>query len=215
MEGSWASLMNELLADVFVRLPFEERLTTIPLVCKGWKRATHEPACWRNVDMEPWLRAKCERTYDWEFGCSKELEPVVKLVVDRSKGQLRQLRTIFCSSKSVQYIAKNCPLLTNLTHEFCGLELPDGDQEATAIGSYMQGLKHLELKKTISLTDFGLMHIASGCRDLESLNLACCSNVSPRALEKVSSMCPKLTKFMKPIHPRITVDQKLLWLLFD
>ncbi|KAL3699474.1 hypothetical protein R1sor_017496 [Riccia sorocarpa] len=180
--------------------------------------------------MEPWLKAKCERTYDWDFDCRQELEPVVKLVVDRSKGQLRQLRMMFCSSESVQYIAYNCPLLTNLsiaesfyledesalllaescrhleslnlsdcyllkprsfeifgrncctlisfsrnmlrTHEFFGLDLPDGDQDAMAIGSYIQGLKNLELKKTISMTDYGLMHIASGCRDLESLNLA-------------------------------------------
>ncbi|KAL3680760.1 hypothetical protein R1sor_023716 [Riccia sorocarpa] len=40
-------------------------------------------------------------------------------------------------------------------------------------------------------------------------------NLPPRALEKVSSMCHKLTKFMKSINPRITIDQKLLWLRFD
>ncbi|KAL3696765.1 hypothetical protein R1sor_010841 [Riccia sorocarpa] len=108
MEGSWTSLMSKLLADVFLRLPSDERITTISLVCKVWKRAALE----------------------------------------------------------------KCGLAGEMTHEFCGLDLPDGDQDAMVIGSYLQGLKNLELKKTISLTDYGLMHIASGCRDLESLNLA-------------------------------------------
>ncbi|KAL2649355.1 hypothetical protein R1flu_017483 [Riccia fluitans] len=273
MGSPWASLMSELLADVFVRLPFEERLTTVPLVCKAWRTATHHPACWRNVDMEPWIKAKGEADYGWEFDCKEELEDVVKLAVDRSHGQLRRLRTMFCSNESVQYIAENCPLLIDLSiaesfhvedtfalqlaqncrhlerldlsdcysltarslemfgrnccslislsrntlrsHEFSGVDLPNGDHEAMAIGSHMQALKHLELKKLNLLTDLGLIHIATGCRDLETLNIACCSGVSPRALEKVSAMCPNLKAFIKPINPRMTVSQKLMWMLWD
>ncbi|KAL2650394.1 hypothetical protein R1flu_018522 [Riccia fluitans] len=273
MEGQWASLMSELLSDVFGRLPFEERLTTVPLVCKAWRTASLETACWRNVDMEPWINAKSEMDYGWEFDCKEELEAVVKLVVDRSHGHLRQLRTMYCSNESVRYIAENCPLLTDLSiaesflvedesaivlaekcrrienldlsdcyvlttrslevfgrnccslisfsrnmlrsHEFSGLDFPDGDQEAVTISSHMRALKHLELKKSNSLTDMGLMHIAKECRNLESLNIACCTAVSPGALEKVSSMCPKLKEFVKPVNPRVTVSQKLMWMLWD
>ncbi|KAL2649358.1 hypothetical protein R1flu_017486 [Riccia fluitans] len=273
MEGPWASLMNELLADVFVRLPFEERLKTVPLVCKAWKTASHDPHCWRDVDMEPWIKAKSETNYGWEFDCKEELEDVVKVVVDRSQGQLRRLRTMFCSNESVQYIAENCPLLIELSisesflvedesallvaencrrlesldlsdcyvlttrsvemfgrnccsltsfsrnmarsHEFTGMDLPNGDQEAVAIGCHMHGLKHLELQKSNSLTDFGLMQIAKGCKNVESLDIACCSGVSPRAMEKVSATCPNLKSFVKPINPRLNVNHKLMWMLWD
>ncbi|KAL3701578.1 hypothetical protein R1sor_019600 [Riccia sorocarpa] len=274
IERPWASLMGDLMADVFRRLPFEELLKTVPLVCKAWRTACHSSACWKDVDMRPWIKNKCELNYGWEFDCKEEMEDALKLVVDRSHGQLRSLRTMFCSNESLEYIAKNCPLLVELSitesfyvedesalllaencrllksldlsdcyrltarslemfgrnccglirfsrnmlrsHEFDGLDLPDGDQEAVAISSHMRGLKHLELKRSLSLTDSGLMHIASGCRELESLDLACCSSVSPRGLEKVSALCLKLKSFVKPINPRISVSTKLNgWMLWD
>ncbi|KAL2649360.1 hypothetical protein R1flu_017488 [Riccia fluitans] len=273
MEGPWASLMRELLANVFERLPFDERLKTVPLVCKDWRTASQDPICWRDVDMEPWIKARRESDYGWEFDCKEELEDVVKLVVDRSQGQLRRLRTMFSSNESVHYIAENCPLLIDLsisesflvedesalllaencrrletldlsdcyllttrsiemfgknccslisfsrnmlrTHECTAKDLPNGDEEAVAIGSHMRALKQLELKKLTSLTDFGLMQIATGCKNVESLNIACCSGVSPSAMEKVSTMCSKLKAFVKPINPRLTVNQKLIWMLFD
>ncbi|BBN12549.1 hypothetical protein MPTK1_5g21020 [Marchantia polymorpha subsp. ruderalis] len=272
-EGPWATLISEALAEVFVRLPFEERLRTVPLVCKGWRRASFDPACWRNVDMEPWFKAKSEVDYGWEWECQEEMEYLVRLVVDRSHGQLRQLRTMLCTNDSVEYIAERCPLLTELSiadsfdvvddaaiklalscprlerldlsdcykvtgkalemfgihcpslvsfsrnmlrsHEFTDVVLPMGDEEALVIATRMQKLEHLELKKSFSLTDFGLMHIATRCKKLESLNLACCSGVSPSALEKVTAVCPNLKSFTKPINPRMHVNQKFLWVLFD
>ncbi|KAL3701576.1 hypothetical protein R1sor_019598 [Riccia sorocarpa] len=303
-ESPWGSLMGDLLADVFVRLPFEELLKTVPLVCKAWRTVSQEPAFWTDVDMRPWIKDKCEANYGWEFDCKEEMEDAIKLVVNRSQGQLRCLRTMFCSNESLQYIAENCPLLIELSitesfyvederptartflirlpkreggprrmsrrdvrlysesalvlaetcrhlksldlsdcyrltaksleilgkncsglirfsrnmlrsREFSGIDLPDKDQEAVAISSYMPGLKHLELKRSNSLTDCGLMHIAAGCKEVESLDLAGCGAVSPTALERVSALCLKLKVFVKPIIPRINFSQKLMWMLWD
>ncbi|KAL3679979.1 hypothetical protein R1sor_022935 [Riccia sorocarpa] len=65
-----------------------------------------------------------------------------------------------------------------ISHEFVGVDLPDGDQEAVTNSSYMPGLKHLDLKSSNSLMNFGLMRIASDCRKVESLDITCCCAVS-------------------------------------
>ncbi|KAL3701577.1 hypothetical protein R1sor_019599 [Riccia sorocarpa] len=113
-----------------------------------------------------------EANCGWEFHCKEEMEDTIKLVVDRSHGQLRCLRTMFCSNEpllielsiiesfyvedeSALVLAENCRRSSGafITREFSGIDLPDGDQEAVAISYYMPGLKHLELKRSNSLTD--------------------------------------------------------------
>ncbi|CAM6086455.1 unnamed protein product [Calypogeia fissa] len=263
-----------LLAEVFKWLPFEDRLKTVPLVCKSWKNASLDPTCWRHVDMNGWFKKRVESDFMWEFefDCEDEMEFYIKKVVDRSRGQLKELQTMHCSDSAIEYIARNCPALTalsiqdspyatdqavmkvaanckklekldlsdcynvgNQTLEAFGRNCKslvwlarnmvrtndflspgpvlDGDVEATILSQHLRNLKHLEMKKS-SLSDVGLAHIAKGCPQLESLNLAACT-LSPYALEQVPKFCLKLKEFVKPIVPRMHVNPKFLMVLFD
>ncbi|CAM6119924.1 unnamed protein product [Calypogeia fissa] len=265
-EGPWAGMLGEALAEVFSRLPFEDRMVTLPLVCKSWRSATLDPACWRNVDMNGWFERKVAEDYWWEFECESEMEFYIRKVVDRSEGQLTELHAMHCSDAIIEHIADKCssltvlsipnsllvtdksaaklaarcPMLEKLDVSDCynisnqALEAfgrscpslvwlsrnmmkknqvsvdtagpePGGDEEAIVMSRHMGKLKHLEMKKT-NLSDLGLIHLAKGCGQLETLNLACCNSLSPRALEEVSKQCVKLKEFTKPITPRLHVS---------
>ncbi|KAL2612659.1 hypothetical protein R1flu_024351 [Riccia fluitans] len=273
VEGPWADLLEEALGEVFSRLPFEERLKTVPLVCKKWRRASYNPQCWRKLDMDGWFQKRTEEDYWFEFECESKVEFLVKQVVDRSCGQLLELRTMHCSDASIEYIADRCPSLTvlaipnslgvtdksatklaancprlltldvsdcyNISNQALeafgrncpGLNwlgrnmlkkqdlrptgaVPGGDEEAIVVSKHMGRLKHLEMKKT-SLSDLGLAHLARGCNQLETLNLACCTALSPKALEDVSKQCANLKDFTRPITPRMHVNPDFLWVFFE
>ncbi|CAM6107869.1 unnamed protein product [Calypogeia fissa] len=271
--NDWAELIPEALTEIFRRLPFEDRLRVVPQVCKSWNEASYNPACWTVVDMEPWFIKKTEEDYWWEFDCESKVDHLVKLVVDRSCGQLRELRTMHVSDMAIDYIAERCPLITGLSipnslmvtnksalnlatssprlqrldvsdcynismpaleafgrncpslvwlgrnmlknnETISGQSSPGGDEEAVVMSKHMGRLKHLEMKKT-SLSDFGLRHLATGCRELENLNLACCTALSPRALDDVKRNCSNLKTFTKPITPRLHVAPDFHVVLFE
>lgn len=109
------SLPQELLAEVFGRLPFEERLQVVPQVCKSWQTASHDSECWVVVDMDPWIHKKSDIDLTWEYRCEAKLDYLVKTVVDRSCGKLRELRTMYISDSSVDYIAGRCVFIFNPT----------------------------------------------------------------------------------------------------
>lgn len=95
----------DLLAEVFSRLPFEDRMRTVPLVCKAWRSASSDPTCWRIVDMDGWFEKRVQDDIWWEFECEPRVEFLVKKIVDQSCGQLRELRTMHCSDGAIEYIA--------------------------------------------------------------------------------------------------------------
>jgi hypothetical protein len=93
------SLIREaLLGEVFKLLPFEERLQSVPLECKSWRKVSLDPACWTHVDMNGWFtkRVRSDLTGLWEFdfSCDDEVEFCIKRVVDLSAGKLRELQTM-------------------------------------------------------------------------------------------------------------------------
>lgn len=104
----WTGLLPEALTEIFRRLPFEDRLRVVPQVCKSWNAASYDPACWTVVDMEPWFHRRTEEDYWWEFECEATVDHLVKTVVDRSCGQLRELRTMHVSDTAIDYIAERC-----------------------------------------------------------------------------------------------------------
>ncbi|CAM6100023.1 unnamed protein product [Calypogeia fissa] len=266
-EGLWAGLAGEVLAEIFSKLPFEDKMVTVPLVCKAWKDASRDPICWRKVDMNKWYQKKVEENYWWqyEFECETEIEFYIRKVVDRSKGHLTELHTMHCSDSVIEHIAETCPSLevlsipnsllvtdksaAKLAANCCNLERLDisdcyniskqaleafgqsctslvwlgrnmlnqdqvsvdtsgpergGDEEAIVMSKYMGKLKHLEMKRT-SLSDLGLAHLTQGCKQLETLDLACCSLLSLRALEDASKQCVNLTEFTKPMAQQLTI----------
>lgn len=142
-----------------------------------------------------------------------------------STPRLQQLDVSDCyniSMSALEAFGRNCPSLVWLgrnmmkqNESFSGQSTTlGGDEEAVVMSRHMGGLKHLEMKKT-SLSDFGLRHLASGCRELENLNLACCTALSPRALDHVRTNCSNLKTFTKPITPRLHINPDFHMVLFE
>ncbi|CAM6083903.1 unnamed protein product [Calypogeia fissa] len=114
----WAKLVPEILTEVFQRLPFEERLKVVPLVCKSWNEASWNPQCWTVVDMEPWLKRKTSEDAWWGFDFENHLKVshLIKVVTSRSRGQIRYLRTMALAQTAADSIARRYP---NMTITYC------------------------------------------------------------------------------------------------
>ncbi|CAM6081495.1 unnamed protein product [Calypogeia fissa] len=109
----WANLVPEVLTEIFRRLPFEDRLAVVPPVCKSWNGASWLPACWIEVDMEPWLLKKASEDSWWVFDHESYLKVrhLMRQVTRRSGGQIRHLRTIPLSKIAADRLAERCPNL--------------------------------------------------------------------------------------------------------
>ncbi|CAL1358701.1 unnamed protein product [Linum trigynum] len=131
--------------------------------------------------------------------------------------QLRELDLSYCheiSHEALALVGRNCPNLTTLKRNFynyldssqhqrsvpneylmaCPLE---ADSEAAAIGKFMPGLKHLELR-FLRLTGKGIASICEGCSNLEFLDLSGCANVSGRDIANSTLRLKNLKQVKKP-----------------
>ncbi|CAM6081909.1 unnamed protein product [Calypogeia fissa] len=109
--NDWANLVPEVLTDIFRRVPFEDRLSVAPLVCKSWNVASWLPACWTVVDMEPWFRKKASEDSWWVFDYENHVKicHLIKVVTGRSCGQISQLRTMALSKTAADDLANRYP----------------------------------------------------------------------------------------------------------
>eukprot|EP00250_Pteridium_aquilinum_P007102 c16894_g1_i1 orf=207-539(+) len=78
----WAGLMPDILANIFCRLALQERLLIIPRVCKPWKLASENPACWQVIDL-----ANCSNR---KTSVCKAAS-LVEMFLNRSQGLLTHL----------------------------------------------------------------------------------------------------------------------------
>ncbi|CAM6081625.1 unnamed protein product [Calypogeia fissa] len=107
----WAKLVPEILTEVFQMLPFEDRLKVVPLVCKSWNEASWNPQCWTVVDMEPWLKRKTSEDSWWGFDFENHFKAthLIKVVLGRSCGQIRHLRTMALAQSAADSMARRYP----------------------------------------------------------------------------------------------------------
>lgn len=118
------------------------------------------------------------------------------------------------SNESLELIGKTCPnlkiLRRNLLNwldpsqhigivpsEYLNACPQNGDEEAAAIGKFMPGLNHLELRFS-KLTARGVALISEGCLNLEYLDLFGCANLTSRDMETASTNLKNLKKIVKP-----------------
>lgn len=98
--GRWEGLNPEVLALIFVRLPAEERVRTVGLVCRSWLEAVAGPFCWTEIDIEQWGR-RCNRL---DF-----IDLAVKKLVRRSKFTFRRLSAYKLGDSAFSYLANWYP----------------------------------------------------------------------------------------------------------
>ncbi|KAL2628980.1 hypothetical protein R1flu_013666 [Riccia fluitans] len=94
----WAEMPPDALVDVFKRLPVEDRLRTIPRICKAWRKATLDPGCWQKVDVKDWCM---ERYYMINTAVTpsrvwcESIDRMIRLVVERSCGGIQELHVAY------------------------------------------------------------------------------------------------------------------------
>ncbi|TKY50692.1 F-box/LRR-repeat protein 4 [Spatholobus suberectus] len=109
---------------------------------------------------------------------------------------LQSLDVSYCSrltDKGLSAVAKGCCDLRILRAASCGF-VTDGVLEA--LSKNCPNLDELGLKLT-SVTDDGLINLASGCRQIRFLNLNNCSNVSDVGVSTISRACSSSLKTLK------------------
>ncbi|KAK6254626.1 hypothetical protein SCA6_015931 [Theobroma cacao] len=106
--------------------------------------------------------------------------------------KLEKLSLIWCSnvtSLGIMSLAQKCYFLKSLDLQGCYV----GDQGLAVVGKCCKQLEDLNLRFCESLTDAGLVDLATGCgKSLKSLGVAACARITDRSLEAVGSHCKSL-----------------------
>ncbi|MBA0616472.1 hypothetical protein Godav_016516 [Gossypium davidsonii] len=106
--------------------------------------------------------------------------------------KLEKLSLIWCSnvtSFGVMSLAQKCSLLKSLDLQGCYV----GDQGLAVVGQCCKQLEDLNLRFCESLTDSGLVTLATECgKSLKSLGVAACARITDKSLEAVGSHCKNL-----------------------
>jgi F-box/leucine-rich repeat protein 2/20 len=123
--------------------------------------------------------------------------------------RLRSLNLRNCyqlSPTTVLAIAQSCPQLTQLTLSGC---IQVDDRTLHAIAANISSLKELHISGCYLVTNqgsiffshrkliwlLGISSIASGCKELESVNIDYCHYVSDRGIILLAENCPNIKKF--------------------
>ena len=111
----WDELPQEILEQIFQRLPVRDRLTTVPVVCKSWRRGVAQPSCWEEID----IYESCAQSKDPEL-----IGQMLQILLPRSRGSLRTLRIAYIDDNNFKYIAdKQAFLIPNFRFIYFDLHI--------------------------------------------------------------------------------------------
>ncbi|KAK9268297.1 hypothetical protein L1049_010740 [Liquidambar formosana] len=96
--GRWEGLSPEILALIFVRIPADQMVREVPLVCRSWFAAVAGPYCWTDINVEQWCR-RCNST--------DVIDSAVRKLVRRSKCTFRRLSAYKLGNAGFAFVA-NC-----------------------------------------------------------------------------------------------------------
>eukprot|EP01018_Ginkgo_biloba_P030166 Gb_15191 [translate_table: standard] len=156
----WAEMLPEALVVVFRKLSLQDMFMTVPLVCSSWHKASLDPLCWERIDLRDWAS---------DFANSPEdVERMVKLIVDRSCGRLREFSLCdYGTDTMLHYIAERCNFL-----------------------------KCLRFSHSNHITDSAFCKVAYKFPELEELDISGCDNLSKVALQEIGQCC-KVLKWLE------------------
>ncbi|KAK6914299.1 hypothetical protein RJ641_021620 [Dillenia turbinata] len=173
-ERKWEELQTDCLVNILKRVGIESLLLDVPLVCKTWYNATHNPLCWSNLifpDLDPRRRLVGRifyeqqlngvrtaeshanaffATFSWKFGGFSP-SAFIRFVVKRSGGSATSLVVPpQCTEEDLKYLANECPALKFL-------ELPSEIliQHQHEVSKLIRKWKKLEILSLHSLPDMG------------------------------------------------------------
>lgn len=123
--------------------------------------------------MEPAFALRPESPSWWLHPFETRMDRIVKLVVDRSCGRLRELRTRHCSDSSILNLAARCPHIEKLALVACP-----------------------------GVTDLSASEVAAACPKIEYLDLSECQQITCLSLELFGLHCKCLTVIRRSMMSR-------------
>ncbi|KAL2628994.1 hypothetical protein R1flu_013680 [Riccia fluitans] len=170
----WDEMPADALVEVFTRFSVEDRLRSIPQICKAWRKATVDPGCWKFVDLKEW----CMHMY--RCGRSGEvIDRMIGLVVKRSCGGIEELHVAkLQSDASLKFLARsrlNC---------LKALSIPGSDVTESGFCELIRTLPtlvHLDISNCTLLKSKSLEVIGQTCKSLTRLDRLMCP-LSPASL---------------------------------
>ncbi|KAJ6827841.1 F-box/LRR-repeat protein-like [Iris pallida] len=189
----WGDMEADCLVSIFQRLSLEDLTLSIPLVCKSWHRASHDPLCWRSLDFRkldflPWSKfgERAKKTYPRSpFSFSS----FMRFAIHRSSGAAVELRFplfLQVSIKDLAYASKECPRLKIVV--LCSLKLEDEVHLPKLVGKW----KELELLEMVSNpSSFSELagEIRLNCKNFSGLKM---SGVKKEDASAIVNHLPKL-----------------------
>lgn len=140
-------LCDDLVLAIFNMLGFEEKLHTMPLVCRRWRNLlSNNPSCWQTVDLSTII---CKRAFRHQGGGERAFLDLLQRLATLSGGRPRELIAPRIGAHSLSFFIDRsiCPqatLPTTLEIAFCYLLTHVGIE---AFGQHCQSLSCL----TVSL----------------------------------------------------------------
>ncbi|XVE65718.1 hypothetical protein DITRI_Ditri08aG0022000 [Diplodiscus trichospermus] len=184
-------LVVKLLAERFVNVKavyIDERLSSSLPVSVGKKRGRDENSL--TSLMLSYAAEKSE--YGEEEFESFCLTDAGLTAVANGFSKLEKLSLIWCpnvTSLGIMSLAQRCSYLKSLDLQGSYV----GDQGLAVVGKCCKLLADVNLRFCESLTDAGLVDLATGCgTSLKSLAMAACAKITDKSLEAVGSLCKSL-----------------------
>ncbi|XP_057975768.1 F-box protein FBW2-like [Malania oleifera] len=154
--GRWESLNPEVLALVFVRIPADELVRVVSLVCKSWLAAVAGPYCWKEIDVEEWCRRS--RRPDW-------IDSAVRKLVRRSRGDFGLLAAFKLGNAGFSFAA-------NFGRCLKELRIPMSNVTDNTVEKHAESLtkvKVLDISNCVKITSKGLEAFGKHCKCLVQL----------------------------------------------
>ncbi|KAJ7979592.1 F-box family protein [Quillaja saponaria] len=161
--SDWAELTHECLINILSRLTLEDRWRGTMLVCKSWFHAFKDPSLHSVFNLDSQFESAREFAHWWSPDFERNIDSMLRSVIDWSDGSLTEIRTRHCSDRSLASAAESCP-----------------------------NLEVLMIKSCPNATDDSISRIAFRCSKLRVLDISYCYEISHESLVLIGRNCPDL-----------------------
>ncbi|KAK9167629.1 hypothetical protein Scep_002820 [Stephania cephalantha] len=181
-EGRWEGVSAEILSLVFVLVPADELLRTVPFVCRAWREAVAGPECWADIDIEKWCR-RCN--------CPYRIDYAVRKLVRRSRGTCTRLSVYNLSDYAFAFVADWWVFL-RMAEGILGI-----------LGKWacdVRFIKVLQIPMS-AVTDKMVEKHAQSFSTLTFLDISYCLNITAKGIDIFGRCCKSLTHLRRNMPP--------------
>ncbi|XP_050203623.1 F-box protein FBW2-like [Mercurialis annua] len=150
----WEELNPEILALILVRIPAEERVGHVSLVCKSWLACVYGPYCWSEIDIQQWCRR--------QFRSADRVDSAVRKLIKRSRGAFRLLSAHKLGDAGFAFAA-NCGKYLKV------LQIPMSEVTDKIVEKHAASLLHLtvlDITYCLKITSKGIEALGKNCKSL-------------------------------------------------